>query len=130
MALITGRTDYLRFAINQTDLLAGTAHEIVAPYDGHIEEIAGIVQVAVTTGGTLAVSINGTTVVGLTLTVANGATKGSVPAADTPTVPSATRSFRKGDRIAITPASFASAGAVSGHLTIRSGAAGLEGYAS
>lgn len=125
-----GRQDYFRFAINQTDLLAPTAHEFVAPYDGHFEELVTIVQAAVTTGGTLQVAVNGVNVVGLVATIANAAAKGSRTAPVKPTVPSATRAFRKGDRITITPASFATAGAVSGHLTAQSSAAGLEGYQS
>ena len=119
MSLIMGTTHFLPFFINQTDLLAGTAFEIVAPVDGFITEITGIVQTAVGTGGAVTVKIGTTDVAGLSLTVADAATKGTV-VSDTPSAgPASGRAVSKGDRIQIVPAAeFATSGALNGHLSI------------
>ena len=111
-----GEDFFLQFAINSVDTLAGTSQELIAPCDGHIVGMDTIVQVAINTGGTITAAIGTTAVAGLSITVADSATKGTVQS-DTPTGPSGTRKFRKGDRIQIIPAAaFATAGAVSGLL--------------
>ena len=119
MALVMGKDYVLPFSINQTDLLAGTAFEIVAPANGFIEELQVIAQAAVTTGGAVTVNVNGVAVTGLSAAVANGATKGSV-VSDSPDKTSATRKFSKGDRLSIVPAAaFDTAGAINGNLLVR-----------
>lgn len=130
MSKNTGLQDFMQFSINQTDLLAGTAQDLVAPADGYFEGMQTGVQVAVTTGGPLQVAINGSNVTNLLNTVANGATKGtrynySFPASYQGPVAGAagSRQFKKGDRITITPSSFATAGAVNGNLQWRASAA-------
>lgn len=61
----------------------------------------------------------GVAVDGLSITVADAATKGTIQT-DTPTAPSPTRQFNKGQLISIVPASaFATAGAVNGNLLVR-----------
>lgn len=119
MALVMGKDYVLPFSINQTDLLAGTAYEIVAPADGFIEELQVVVQAAVTTGGAVTVNKNGVAVTGLSATVANAATKGTV-VTDKPDKTSETRKFSKGDRLSIVPAAaFDTAGAINGNLLVR-----------
>lgn len=110
----------LPFIINQTDLLAGTSFEFVAPFDGFLDGVDGVVQVAVTTGGTLQVINKTTNVAGAVATVANGAAKGSTFSAKA-TDQDATRPIKKGDRIQLKPTSFATAGAVNGYVTLNQG---------
>lgn len=121
MSLKAGALVYLQFAINQTDLLAGTSAELIAPCDGVVTGASVTVQAAVTTGGDITVltgPAGATTVAGLTVTIADAATKGTV-VSDTATVGSTTRKVSKGDRIQVVPsAAFATAGAVNGHLVI------------
>lgn len=117
----TGTRFYVSFIIPQADLLAGVPFELIAPTDGFFEELQVVVQAAVTTGGTLTPRIGVVPVAGLVVTVANGAAKGVV-LQDVPDEPSATRRFKKGDRINIIPAGFATAGAVNGSITFRDSA--------
>ena len=114
------------YEIEQTELLAGTAEEIVCPVDGYIDQLRGIVQGAVTTGGAVTVEVNTTTVTGLSITLADAATKGT-RYSDRPTTPrSSTTVVAKGDRITITPASaIDTAGQLNGFLEIE--AAGVQG---
>jgi hypothetical protein len=114
------------FEIEQTELLAGTAEEIVCPVDGYIDTMRGIVQGAVTTGGAVTVEVNTTTVVGLSITLANSDAKG-VRYSDTPTTPrSATTVVAKGDRITVTPAAaIDTAGQLNGFIEIE--ATGVQG---
>lgn len=103
------------FDFNQTDLLAPTAQNLVAPCAGYITGIRAIVQVAVTTGGAITVEANTVAVVGLSVTVADGATAGTVYS-DT-VLKIATGLVAAGDDITVTPAAaFATAGAVKGYL--------------
>lgn len=115
MSVQIGLPAYVQFAINQTDLLAHTAQTFEAPTDGYITELQTTVQVAVTTGGTIGVSINGVAVAGLVATVANAAAVGTRNNA-TPTIPSVTRKFLKGDTISVTNAAFATQGAINGTI--------------
>ncbi|MDP2373162.1 hypothetical protein [Reyranella sp.] len=106
------------FFINQTDLLAGTSAELVAPVAGEIVGLNTIVQIAVTTGGPITVSVGTTPVAGLTVTVPDAATKGSI-LADAPTAGDASAVVTAGSRIQVTPdAAFSTAGAVSGSVLI------------
>jgi hypothetical protein len=115
--LKTGRDFHLQFAINETDTLAGTTCEIVAPCDGIVLGLQVIVQKAVTTGGVVTAKVGTTDVAGISVTIADSATKGTVVSDLAPTTPSNTRRFLKGDRLQIVPsAAFNTAGAVSGNL--------------
>jgi hypothetical protein len=119
MALKAGELIVMPFAIDQTDLLAPVNRQLSAPCDGVIEELWVIVQAAVTTGGAITVLIDTTTVVGLSVTVADAAAAGTTYS-DTPTLPSATRTVTKGQRVQIAPAAaFATAGAVNGWISFR-----------
>lgn len=121
MSIQIGYEHYLPFQINQTDLLAGTSCEMIAPVDGFIREVHSTVQVAVGTGGVLKVAVGTTDVAGAAITIADSATKGTVQTA-TATRTSTTRKVSKGDRIQIIPAAeFATSGAVNGILTINTG---------
>ncbi len=112
------RSVFLPWAINETDTLAGTSAEMVAPGAGRIVRNTVIVQKAVTTGGDVTVNVGVTAVAGLANTIADAATKGTV-VTDTPTAGDATTVVAAGDRIQIVPAAaFATAGAVSGVLEI------------
>lgn len=120
MALKGARVERLHFAINQTDLLAGTAFELIAPFDGYINTLRTSVQAAITTGGTLTAKTGAalaTTVAGMTQTIANSATKGTVTTSQA-TAKSPTKFVAAGTRIAIVPASFATAGAINGYISI------------
>lgn len=112
----------LPFFISAVDLAAGTAQDLVAPFDGTIVDLVATVQVAIGTGGDITVAVNGTDVTDCLVTFADSATKGTrtratsgdfVPGTDT------TNKVKKGDRITVTPdAAFASAGAVNGYVII------------
>lgn len=117
MSLIQGRNYAVPFAINQTDTLAGTSAEIVAPCDGAVQELQVVVQAAVTTGDSVkVVNDDGDDVVGATVDVADAATKGTIYSAEA-SLTSQTRKVLQGDRIQVVPgANFATAGAISGNL--------------
>lgn len=118
MSIVAGDNVVLPFVIGQTDLLAGTAFEVVSPVDGFVNDLAVIVQAAVTTGGAVTVKVGTTDVDGLTVTVANSATKGTVYT-DSATAGHASRKVTKGQRIQVVPASdFDTAGAINGHIVI------------
>lgn len=121
MGIQIGQEHRVDFAINQTDLLAGTSYEIIAPVSGFIRDIYSTVQVAVGTGGVLKVAVGTTDVAGAAITVADAATKGTVQSAAA-TRTSTTRKVTKGDRIQVIPAAeFATAGALNGFITINTG---------
>lgn len=112
------RSVFLPWAINETDTLAGTSAELVAPGAGRIVRNSVVVQKTVTTGGDVTAAVGTTAVAGLACTIADGAAKGTV-VTDTPTLGDATTVVAAGDRIQIIPAAaFATAGAVSGILEI------------
>ncbi len=112
------RTVVLPFSISQTDLLAGTAAELVSPVKGALARVTTIVQAAVTTGGPITAAIGVTAVNGLSVVIPDGAAKGSV-VSDTPTAGHATTAVNVGDRIQVVPdAAFATAGAVNGFVEI------------
>lgn len=125
MSLKAGNRRYLDFIINQVDLLAGTAVEIIVPEDSVVEAIRSSVQAAVTTGGTLTLKKTVTTALdttvsaALTQTIANAATKGTQQLT-TDLTALATLKLVAGDRLAIVPASFATAGAIIGTVVVRS----------
>ncbi|HUO23127.1 MAG TPA: hypothetical protein VMU59_11480 [Caulobacteraceae bacterium] len=111
------KTVRLYFAINQTDLLAGTSAELIAPVNGNISRIVTTNQVAVTTGGALTVDVGATPVAGLSVAIANGSAKGTINS-DVPTEGDATTAVAIDQRIQVIPAGFAAAGAVSGYVEI------------
>ena len=122
MSMFKGETVYVPFDIPATELAAGTTIEVVSPIDGYVTDLTTIIQTAIVTGGAITVKIGTTDIVGLSITVADSATKGTVQT-DARTAPSATDYVAAGGRIQIVPAAgFNGGGAVSGFLTIDSGA--------
>jgi pyridoxal/pyridoxine/pyridoxamine kinase len=125
MSLKAGSRRYLDFYIPQADLLAPNAIELVIPEDGVIEAVRSVVQTAITTGGTLTLKKTVTTALdtvvsaALTQTIANSATKGTQQLT-TDLTGLATLKVSAGDRVAIVPAGFATAGAMYGMVTLRS----------
>jgi len=117
---------FLPWELEQTELLAPTAEDLVCPVDGFIDTSRAAIQGAVTTGGDLTIEVNTVAVTGLSHTVANSATKGT-RYEDRPTAPrSSTTAVAKGDRITVTPASaFDTAGSINGALEIE--VTGLQG---
>jgi hypothetical protein len=115
--------------LEQTELLAPTAEQIVSPVAGWITGVRGIIQGAVTTGGAVTVEIATVAVLGLTFTVADAATAGTVYNDAPTTRHHSTTLLAAGDAITITPASaFATAGSINGSLDIEVSAAGqLDG---
>lgn len=105
------------FAINQTDTLAGTNQEYIAPCTGFITRLWVVNQLNVATGGPVTVNVAGTPVTGLSATVADASAAGAVVSATPTTAYSATTAVTLGQRITIVPgASFATSGAINGLL--------------
>lgn len=125
MSISIGHVVRQQFAFNQTDLLAPTSQELYAAADGFLVGISAAVQVAVGTGGTIKANVNTVDVAGAVVTIANSATKGTRVTA-TATKGSTTRAVKKGDRIQLIAASFATSGAVSGFIEIASQVVGEE----
>ena len=99
--------------VNETDLLAGTSHFIIAPVSGQIESTNSVVNKAVTTGGDITVELDGTAVTGLTCVVANSAGVGDNDTDDAADLEGATGAVTAGDAIELVfEAAFASAGNV------------------
>jgi hypothetical protein len=95
-----GRKHYIPFEIEQTELLAGTAEQIVCPVAGRITKYRGIVQGAVTTGGAVKLQIGGVDVTGGTFTIADADAAGVKYAA----TPSAANTVAVADSITVVPA--------------------------
>lgn len=120
---------YLSWEIEQTELLAATAEQIVCPVAGWINKARGIVQSAVTTGGPVTFEVNTVAVVGLAFTIANADAAG-VRYSDTPTTRhSATTVVAAGDEITVSPgAAIDTAGQLNGVIEVDVSAAGrLDG---
>lgn len=107
------------FYFGQTALLAGTAISFIAPYDGYFENIETNVNKAITTGGTITPAIEAATVTGAVVTIANSAIVGAKQSVNPSVVHASYTKFRKGQRITLTPASFATAGEVSGIIKLQ-----------
>ena len=105
--------------INQTDLLAPTVQQLRAPCQGFVSRIDTVVQVQVTTGGTLTVGSAGTAVPGVVATVANSATVGTMNGGAATNLYQQSGICLNNGVITITPASFASAGAVTCYIEIQ-----------
>lgn len=118
----------IQFQFTEAELVANTALDLVADDDGFVDSLDVVIQKTITTGGTLNVQIGpggtpGTnvSVAGMQMTIANSAAKGTVQASTVPTKLSDTRAFKKGQRIRILPASFATAGALNGQINYNTG---------
>lgn len=123
MTIKVGEDILVPFQIDQATLIANSGLELVAPIDGYLVGLDLTVQTAITTGGNVTVKTGAAlavTVSGLTIAVANSATKGT-RYTDLADNGSNTRQIAKGDRIQITTASFATAGALNGILTVSPG---------
>jgi len=120
MSIVQGIRVAVPFQINQTDLLAGTSHEMIAPITGYIRAISTTVQVAITTGGVVTVENAGDAVAGASITVADAATKGTIQTAAA--TPEGTyQAVTQGDRVEVIPsAAFATAGALNGYVEFSS----------
>lgn len=113
------------FQINQTDLVAHTVQDFVAPFNGSITDLVTTVETAIGTdaGGTIKVQVGTTDVTNCVVAISTAATKGTRARARTqvtPFVPGADTSnlVSKGDRVTLTPATFGTAGAVNGYIEI------------
>lgn len=111
---------YVPFFFNQTDLLAGTSQWMPSPVAGQVIGLAGVVQLAVTTGGDIGVELATVAVTGLTLTIDDAAAAGTV-VTDTPTdLAGATGAVANEQVLEVTATSaFATAGRVNGYVAIR-----------
>lgn len=125
MSIAIGHVVRQQFFFSQTDLLAPTSQELVAAADGFLVGIDATTQIAVTTGGTIKANVNTVDVAGAVITVPNATAKGTRFTA-TATKGSLTRKVSKGDRIQLIAASFASAGALNGYISIASQVVGEE----
>lgn len=119
---VGGRPQKVRipYALNQVDLLAGStnSYQLMIPFAGTITLINTIVQKAITTGGTILIkNAAAATVVGSTVTIANAATQGTSQLV-TPTAGDASAVCAKNDIVQIVPASFATAGEVTGFIEV------------
>lgn len=114
------RVERIFFQIAQADLIANNTIDLIAPIDGYLTAFRTTVDKAVTTGGTLTPKTGvalATTVAGMVQTIANAATKGTIQTTEA-TAKSATKKVSAGDRIAIVPAGFATAGGINGFISI------------
>jgi hypothetical protein len=125
MSVKAGERYYLPVFINQVDLLAGNAVEILVPQDLVVEGFRTTIQKAITTGGTLTIKKTVTTALdtqvganALQQTIANSATKGTQQLT-TQIDGDASLKLTAGQRVAVVPASFATAGEIIGHLICR-----------
>ncbi len=106
------------FWINQTDLLAGTAQNLLCPVAGVITRIVTIVKKTITTGGVITASVGTTAVVGVSITHADSDAAGLV-VNSAPAAGEATAVVGVDGRIQITPsAAYATAGEVFGFVEI------------
>lgn len=121
-SLVMGGNVRVSGLIPQVDLLAPTARDLSSPASGGVKEFGAVIQSAVTTGGTLTLSIGGVAVAGGVITVPNGATKGTVIKAAL-TAHDLTRGVNKDDVLLVTPAGFATAGAVDVWVDVNTGGA-------
>lgn len=109
----------LPFEIEQTELLAATAEQIVSPVAGRISRLRGICQTAIDTGGAVTVKVGSTDVDGLSITLVNSDAAGTVYS-DTPTAGHASAVVAKGSQIQIVPGSaIDTAGALNGVVEIQ-----------
>ncbi|MDJ0950916.1 MAG: hypothetical protein QNJ94_18550 [Alphaproteobacteria bacterium] len=111
-----GRREYVQFLANQTDVLAGTSHYLVAPCRGEVRKALTAVQADVGTGGDITVELATVAVAGLTCVVANSASAGDIDK-DVGTVGDDTAKVQKYDPVEVVfEAAFATSGAINGVL--------------
>lgn len=116
-------TQVMTLQITEDDLLNDVTQYLVAPTDGVVVGIDGVVQLDLTTHGILSVEISGTPVVGAEIAFDSGfLDAGSVRTADSSTV-SATRNMSAGDVITVVPSEFSGLSGISG-VTDLSGSTG------
>lgn len=125
MSVKAGERYYLPVFINQVDLLAGNAIEVIVPQDLVVEAIRTTIQKTITTGGTLTLKKTVTTALdtqvganALQQTIANGATKGTQQLTSQIDA-DATLKLTAGQRLALIPASFATAGEIIAYIVCR-----------
>jgi hypothetical protein len=106
---------FIPFFFNQTDLLAGTSQWWPIPIEGSIVGLHTAVQLAVTTGGAIAVELETVAVTDLSITIADAATAGTVQS-DTISGAAVARNV---DAEITAASAFATAGAVNGLLQVR-----------
>ncbi len=105
--------------IEQTDLLAGTSHFVIAPCSGHISRLSSVVKKAVTTGGTLTVELGGEKVIGMDCVVGDSSAVNVIDTGTPSVAGSQSTRVTKGDVIEIVgDAAFATAGEVWVQVTI------------
>lgn len=124
MSTVTiGTLEHVDLLLGSVELLAGTAQKIASPVNGFVDSLEVTVQVAVTTGGVIAVqggSDGVTAVTGATVTVANAAVAGTQYNA-TVAKGEATAKVTKGQLITLSvDAAFATAGEVNVSIRFRS----------
>lgn len=122
MSLLIGDRMAIPFQANQTDVLAPTSCEMLAPFDGFVSGLFVTVQVAVGTGGVVKVVKGASTdVVGASVTVADSATKGTTYSAYS-TGGNSSRAVTKGQRIQVDfAAAFNTTGALNGFVEFSTG---------
>ncbi len=111
--------------IEETDLLAGTSHWVLAPITGYITRVRTVSTTDITTGGTITLELGGIAVPGLAVVVGDAGGVGDADT-DTPSGPllgigSSTprNSVKKGDPIEIVgDAAFAGAGTLGVQIEI------------
>jgi len=107
--------------INATDLAAGTAQQILAPFKAYVSNLTTIVQVAIGTGGTIQVKVGTTDITGCLVTLADSDAAGVIDNAaaggyDYNAVPTLAAVAAYG-RVQVAPAAaFATAGAVMAYV--------------
>ncbi len=110
---------YCTSFIQQTDLLAGTSHFVIAPCSGHISRLSTVVKKAVTTGGTITLELGGEKVKGIDVVVANSSAVNAIDTSVPDNAGSDSTRVTKGDVIEIVgDTAFATAGEVFAMITI------------
>lgn len=129
MSLVMGTDQFIQFDYPQTELLAGTARDYIAPEDGFLEEIGIIIDTTIGAAvGTIKAQVNTVDVLGASVVTVSAATKGTRYRTEIRKVSEAarlseTRKFKKGDRISLVSSGFTSAGRVNGYLRFRTSGA-------
>jgi len=110
---------YCESFIEQTDLLAGTSHFVIAPCSGHVSRLTTVVKKAVTTGGSITLELGGEAVTGISCTIANSDAVNTIKTS-VPSVAGAEYArVTKGDAIEIVgDTAFATAGELWAQITI------------
>lgn len=116
---LNDQTIQVPFFFSATALAAHTGQSFTMPCDGYIAGLQTDITEVITTGGTVGVSIESTAVTGMVVTVANSAAAGKQLSAVPTTQQASYTIAKKGQQITVTAASFATAGALAGVVTIQ-----------